>query len=303
MKPALRDFLPSGRTREVVTPEGVALRFEVAPAAERFSAFLSDLFLVFLGTAVLLVLLLVLSIDPGEDPLAAAGVFLAAFLLRHGFFAWFEIRRRGVTPGKRAVGLRVVDRRGGPLTGEAVLARNLTREIEVFLPLLLLVAPGAFFPEAPGWGAAVAGAWLIVLAAMPLFNRDRLRVGDLVAGTMVVRAPQAVLLQDVSARPAAPAAEAIAFTRDHLAIYGTYELQVLEEILRTPDPDLQGLRTVRDRILRKIRWEGKPPDVPPLDFLRAFYDAQRAHLEGRLLLGERKESKSERPARGGKRRP
>ncbi len=287
------------RIREIVTPEGVPLRFEIAPAVERAGAFLTDLFVLILAVVLLAVLLALLDVSLRGSPVTASLLFIGVFLLRHGYFVWFEIRRRGTTPGKRSHGLRVVDRRGGPLTAEAVLARNLTREVEVFLPAIFLLAPQALFPDAPGWARGLAGGWLVVLALMPLFNRDRMRVGDMVAGTLVVRAPQSVLLQDLSARPAArAAAREVAFTREQLGIYGIYELQTLEEILRTPSPDPQGLRVIRDRILRKIRWEGEPPEMPARAFLQAFYDAQRAHLEGRLLMGDRKERKSEvRPGR------
>ena len=44
------------------------------------------------------------------------------------------MRWRGITPGKRVFGLRVIDRGGGALRADAVIARNLMREIEVFLP-------------------------------------------------------------------------------------------------------------------------------------------------------------------------
>jgi Predicted membrane protein/domain len=82
------------------------------------------------------------------------GVF-AAFLLRNLYMIHFELVWRGATPGKRLMGIKVIDRHGGPLLPGAVIARNLTREIEYFLPVGLLSAGAA--RGAPGspsaWGS------------------------------------------------------------------------------------------------------------------------------------------------------
>jgi len=69
-----------------------------------------------------------------------------------------------------------------------------------------------------------------VLALLPLWNRQRLRIGDLVAGTMVVQTPAGALLDEVGAD-----ADAVAFTPAQLDVYGVYELQVLEGLLRDYD--------------------------------------------------------------------
>ena len=74
-----------------------------------------------------------------------------AFLARYGYFLAFELGPRGATPGKRLIGIRVASRDGGRLTAEAVIARNLLRDIELFLPL-------AFIQIAPT-GAAGSGQW------------------------------------------------------------------------------------------------------------------------------------------------
>ena len=284
--------------RGITTPEGVPLHFEVAGVFERYSAFAFDGFLVLLATAFLAIPVLVLDRDGGWP---TAVLLLAAFLLRHGYFVWFEVRRQGSTPGKRRAGIRVVDRGGGTLTAEAVFARNLTREVEVFIPLALLVEPRALLSEAPVGAALLGSAWVLVLAVLPCFNRDRLRIGDLIAGTMVVRAPAAVLLRDLSAVRGAAPRERFTFTPAQLGVYGIYELQVLEEVLRSPQADQRGIESVCDRIKRKIGWSKAAWKVPPREFLQDFYDAQRANLESRLLMGERKERKAEEPRRRGKR--
>jgi uncharacterized RDD family membrane protein YckC len=278
--------------REITTPEGVVLRFEVATAFERYAACVFDLLLIGLGTALLA--LPVILAGGLEGGWSAALFILAAFLLRHGYFIWFEVRRQGATPGKRRIGIRVIDRCGGSLAAEAVFARNLTREVEIFVPLALLADPRVLLPEAPLGAALLGSAWLLLLAALPLFNRDRLRAGDLIAGTMVVRAPTSVLLDDLSAAPPGRPRARHSFTPAMLGVYGIYELQVLEEVLRTPAPDREGLEVIARKIRDRIGWkdDGRPPPARP--FLEDFYAAQRAHLEGRLLLGDRKERKEPR---------
>jgi uncharacterized RDD family membrane protein YckC len=237
------------------------------------------------------------------------------FLLWNFYFIYFEAHRGGVTFGKRKAELRVISRDGGPLTAEAIFARNLMRNLELNLPAMVLLAPEQMLPEAPGWGRPLAATWLLVFALMPLFNRDRLRCGDLVAGTMVVKAPAAVLLADLADRGAdrsgepaerpaarrspavpAPAAppEELSFTRQQLDIYGVHELQVLEDLLRRDDQGTLAGRVlveVCDKIKTKIGWPRDRWEVPPRRFLDAFYRAQRALLEQKMLFGQRQERK------------
>lgn len=279
--------------RRVATPEGVPLSFEVAEVGDRVAAFFLDLLAVAgISLAFLLPALVAAARGGLERGWVLALAILVVFLVRTFYFTWFELRWRGATPGKRRVGLRVIDRRGGPISAEAIVTRNLTREVEVFLPVAALSSPQLLWPGAPGWAALLALAWLAVLALLPVFNRDHLRVGDLVAGTMVVRAPAVRLLQDLAARPGRE--EAPAFTPEQLEVYGIYELQVLEGLLReTERPDRpKALAAVADRVRRKIAWEG--PIADPEAFLRAFYAAQRRRLEHQLLFGRRRADKHQR---------
>src|SRR5262249_10177072 len=134
---------------------------------------------------------------------------------------------RGATPGKRIVGVRVIDREGGPLLPGAVIARNLTREIEFFLPLGLLTPAGMALVGGSPWFALALGLWMLLFTLLPLFNRDRLRAGDMIAGTMVVAMPRRLLLEDLAERKAR-----FVFAEAQLKAYGAFELQVLEEVLR-----------------------------------------------------------------------
>jgi uncharacterized RDD family membrane protein YckC len=292
----------SPRLYRLQTPEGLSLPFQVAAAGDRILAFAIDLLLLVAGMLLAWVIAGMAFVG-GLGKAGVAAALLVSFFLRNGYFIYFEARRAGSTPGKRVLKLRVISRDGGPLTVEAVIARNLMRDLEVFLPLIALLAPEALFPSAPRWGLLLAILWLLVFALMPLFNAERLRCGDLVAGTLVVRAPQPVLLSDLAARPlprsAAPtspgaATEAIVFTREQLDIYGIRELQVLEDVLRrsdegTLDPLL--LEQVGERIKKKIGWPQDRWNEPALPFLQAFYRAQRGRLEQKLLFGQRQERK------------
>jgi uncharacterized RDD family membrane protein YckC len=278
---------------KVVTPEGLPLEFEIADVPDRVAAFIIDLLLIALGILVVFVAGMVASLDGGGVVLALA--LLAAFLLKQFYFLIFELRNSGTTPGKRQQRLRVIARDGGPLTAEMIVARNLVREVEFFLPIIALAAPEALFPAA-GWTRVVASLWLFVFLLMPFFNRFRLRCGDLIAGTVVIRQPVQRLLDDVAhestrVRTGAPRET---FTIEELSYYGAKELQVLEDLFRRHRDGRatdQLLSEVASQIARKIN---RPPVEPgeARQFLEAFYREQRRYLEQKLLWGIRKETKT-----------
>ncbi len=276
------DIEPAERAHEVITPEGVPLQLTVALAGDRLGAFLIDLLIV-MGVVIALFIGLLVS-GLGSD-LAGALTILIIFLVWTFYFPAFELAWQGQTPGKRLLHLRAVDARGGPLTAEAIIARNLSREAELLLPVMAIFALGS-----PGWFTAVALGWLVVLGFLPLFNKDRLRIGDLIAGTVVIRIPAAMLLEDLSRRPA----PSHAFSEPQLDVYGVYELQVLEGVLRRAGQTghAEAVRTVAAKIREKIGWEGPVSDDEA--FLRAFYAALRGRLERRLLFGKRRKSKHDR---------
>ncbi|MGC3997614.1 MAG: RDD family protein [Anaeromyxobacter sp.] len=282
------------RTREVVTPEGVPLRFVVAAAGDRVGAFALDALLI-AAAMLALGLLMLLAAAAGAElsaDLVYAILVLGFFLVRIPYFAFFELAWQGQTPGKRKVGIRVVDAAGGSLTSEALLVRNLTREVEVFLPLTALLLPGQVIPGAAGFLVLGSLVWMVIFGFLPLFNKDRLRVGDLVAGTLVIRSPVPRLLEDLAV---ARAREAVPFTDEQLDVYGVYELQVLEDVLRNRDAPghLAAVQTVSMKVRAKIGWQGPAPSSDEA-FLEAFYAALRGRLERRLLFGKRRESKHDR---------
>lgn len=141
--------------REVVTPEGVPLQLRAAGPLPRALAWLMDAG-IRLGALVLLALPLGLLDDFGR------GLYLALmFLLDWAYSIVFEALW-GQTLGKRALGLRVVARDGAPVGWSAAVARNLLRVVDM-LPF---------------------GYALGLLSS--LFDPHGRRLGDLVAGTLVV---------------------------------------------------------------------------------------------------------------------
>ncbi|MGH9888075.1 MAG: hypothetical protein ACREBE_21255, partial [bacterium] len=92
---------------------------------------------------------------------------------------------------------------------------------------------------------------------------------------------------------AAPAGAALhAFSDAQLSIYGIYELQILEGVLRGRPTDAahrEAVQAVAEKVRAKIGYQGTAADDER--FLREFYVAQRAHLEQRMLFGQRREDK------------
>lgn len=274
----------------IVTPEGVPLDLTLASLADRIGAFVTDMLVLVLATLGLSVLFAEV-----DDTWLRSFLLLVAFALQNFYFIIAETRGGGTTIGKRRAGIRVVDARGGPLPFEAIVVRNVMRIVEVYLPFVAVLHPSAFVPNAPLWAQWAGIAWLLGLAAVPYFNVRRMRVGDLVAGTCVIRAPRAALLPDIASVRSGPVVESgYSFSVEQLSVYGVYELQVLEDVLRIDRPvpgRRDALRAVADRIRRKIEWPSRirPGDVEM--FLRAYYAALRSHLEGRMLLGRKKRDK------------
>ncbi|MEQ8787668.1 MAG: RDD family protein [Pirellulaceae bacterium] len=169
-------------TIEVITPENIAFNYQAAGPFRRLPAFLVDflvrllviLLLAFLG--MLISMMLAISI-----PLASFGsavfmfsiglLLLVYFVLEWFYGALFETYMNGQTPGKWLLGIRVVTVEGQPINGMQAMLRNLVRAVDMFPPVFL----GSAFIPTGGLG----------LAAMTM-NRRFQRLGDLVAGTMVV---------------------------------------------------------------------------------------------------------------------
>ena len=289
-------FLEGSRReqRQIITPEGVPVTVELADYGERLVALAIDLVIWLLLTLAIFIPI-VWSIGMSGGSLIAISIALfIGFLVRNLYFVYFELAWQGSTPGKRLVGLRVIDRAGGPLLASAVVARNLTREIEMFLPLGVLLTWGKAADGTVEWENLAIAVWLLFFAALPFINRDRLRGGDLIAGNTVIALPRRTLSSDLVERSAR-----FSFTEQQLQAYGAFELQVLEELLRHPEtPDsTRVLNEVCKKICHKIGWTAPilPADVAL--FLREFYTAERAFLEREQLYGKARPDKHAQPTR------
>ena len=280
--------------RELVTPEGVDLQVTLGPMTARMGAFLLDLAILFGFVLLLRILTQIAGISVaslGVSRLEGFGIIwiLGVFGLKNAYFIMMESGGRGATLGKRAYRLRVAAHDGGRLDLDAVVARNLMRDLEFFLPLTLLGAR-AGGDGIDGLLAALTLGWAGLFLLFPLFNRDRLRAGDLIAGTWVIRAPRRELLADVAAGTMARPMATEVFTATELDAYGIHELQTLEDVLRRENTE--AVRAVAAAIRGRI---GRPAYAgsarEDFAFLSAYYAALRARLETNLLFGRRRENR------------
>lgn len=155
------------------TPEGVELGLRVAGPLPRALAWAIDTAIRYLLLALLTAALLPLA------KLGTGALLIALFLTEWFYPVLFEVTR-GTTPGKQAMGLRVVHDNGTPVGWPASLLRNLLRAVD-FFPLL--------------YGTAIV--------SMLCDHRSR-RLGDLAAGTLVVYAEHAGHAAAMAEAPARP---------------------------------------------------------------------------------------------------
>jgi uncharacterized RDD family membrane protein YckC len=183
------------RTLDVRTPESIEFSYELAGVGSRFLAVTLDL-VIQIAALSLLIIGLTLALPhaapkvtlhgPAHGPgpvrlaenLGVAILIAIVFLIFFGYFVLFEWLWDGQTPGKKAIGIRVVRDGGYPLDFMASLIRNLIRV-----------------------GESIVGFYA-VSAVVALLSPQNKRVGDLAAGTIVVRdsrmeSPEA-MLRDVS---------------------------------------------------------------------------------------------------------
>lgn len=180
------------QTVDVETPELVVLTYSIAGIGSRVVAALVDLLICFAAMALLAIATVVLEVPMriGNSPLGRGGSWLIAFLvlgqfaILWGYYVLFEGLRDGQTPGKRLYRLRVVREGGYSVTFGASALRNLVRVLDL--------QPGFLY--------------LVGLGSMLATRRSR-RLGDLVAGTIVVREEVRELQQATPARARAATVE------------------------------------------------------------------------------------------------
>lgn len=272
-------------SRKLVTPEGVDLRLNLASAGERAGAFMID-FSIQMVTMIAFTIIYFYSgaDDQFSGEVTAIIFFLLFFFLRNFYFIAFEIGSKSSTPGKRLMGLRVTSRNGDRLTADAVFARNAMREVEVYLPLSY-----SFMGEGvDGLISLFAFLWGLIFMLMPLFNKDKLRAGDMIAGTWVIKAPKPKLEKDLARTGEAQISKGLDFSDEELNAYGVYELHVLEDVLRLNKREniIEVAKQIRKKLDRK-----RDNGFTERQFLEAYYTALRNRLEHKLAYGVRRKDK------------
>jgi len=200
--------VPSPEKLTIETPEQISLEFTLAGAGSRFLAIAID---TLIQIAIFLALVLVgigalwlasSGFNRAASWVAAVLVF-AGFLLYYGYFAAFEALWGGQTPGKRALGIRVIRVSGQPITAFDALVRNLLRIVD----------------QLPG---------IYAVGVLTVFFTSRnQRLGDLAAGTVVVMEQEAQ-----AAAAALPSRTGVRFGAARLT---PAEIEVLQLFLRRRD--------------------------------------------------------------------
>jgi len=281
----------AGRRYSILTPpEGVPIRFEIATLIARFGAQIADILITAIGA---LALTLVIALLPFGIGFQAAGIVFSLLMLfmRAPYYIMAELFWNGRTLGKRLTGLRVLSADGRGLTTHGIVARNIMKEVEVFFPGTMLLSAG----ELGTFWTAILLLWIAILLFVPLTNKKRQRIGDILANTYVARQPKTLLLPDLA--KVSPEEEFV-FSASHLEHYGRFELQTLETLLRANPLDKPvktemraTLIEVATQIRKKIGFDDSVPDARVLAFLHAFYTAQRAYLEQKQLFGDVRDDK------------
>lgn len=184
--------ITTDETLIIETPERVPLHFALASIGNRFIACAID-HTIQMSSLIALVIIFIVIADFSDigDRLTSAPKWVIAllivlvFILMSGYFAFFEWIWNGQTPGKRWMKLRVIREDGRPISFFEAMVRNLLRSFDIM--------PSPFYS--------------IGLISVFVSERDQ-RVGDLVAGTVVVREreAQAPAFAEVFASPVSDAA-------------------------------------------------------------------------------------------------
>lgn len=240
----------------IITPEAVVLDFERAGVASRVLAMVLDLLALAL---VWLVLGLATALVAGFEGVGAAVWYaLASLAIVFCWFCGFETLWRGRTPGKAALGLRVVGVDGTPIRFQQAFLR-----ITLGLVDFLLLPLG-----------------FVAVVAILLSPRDQ-RLGDMAAGTLVVRERSAQSYVAPAWFPPPPGYEGYAASLDVTALDRDAYGLVRSFLLRMPElgPAARDHLAVRLANPLAVRMNHRPPPtVTPHAFLACVAAAwQRAH--------------------------
>jgi uncharacterized membrane protein SpoIIM required for sporulation/uncharacterized RDD family membrane protein YckC len=253
------------RRVEVETPEQVTIGFELAGIGSRALAAVYDLLLLALALLLLAIAGLFLSLLSGWS---AAVFVLISFVAAWGYFALFEGLWGGRTPGKRSTGIRVILDTGHPITPQAALVRNLVRIVD-------------FQPGVSG---------LVGLLVATLHPKGK-RLGDIVAGTIVVR-DEASALSPIGVAGGAEAQPALAAVAPEARLQDE-EYRLLDQFVRRA-ADLPADVRRRFQADLALRFADRFPQWPP-NHPRFLSDVHAAERTARQAPGAGRRDAAGRP--------
>lgn len=285
----------SARVRLTV-PEGIDLSFHVATYGDRLRVLLVDLgILTILQALVAYTTYRMLAAAMGDEllrpTLLTAGVALLVPILYAPLCQRFLYGR---SLGMYLNGVRIVRTDGGHLSAFDTLLRSAFAMPMYLLPWGVMLASYFIWPGHFGWVIAFALALSIVYALVGVLTPLQQSLPDLAMQTMLVK--------ETRPRPYTRVSESEASGQHHfdaaqLALYGTYELHVLEELLCNPEQLDGELLTIAARAISAkcaISLEGV--DNPRM-FVTDFYLALRHDLSTAMRAGRVRHRKQARGLR------
>jgi uncharacterized RDD family membrane protein YckC len=199
----------------IETPEQIDFDFEMAGPGSRAAAQILDWIVKFfwLALGALATVLLGLMLDRSEFTryLITGIMMLLGFIFFVGYDIYYEAYRQGQTPGKKYIGIRVIADDGGPLSMRGVMIRNFMN-IADFLPVGYLIG-----------------------GVLCLLNNRGQRLGDMAAGSLVVRDQEMVKVSAVIPVITSYTAPVAQFSREQLALFTMQDKHVLESYLQRFD--------------------------------------------------------------------
>lgn len=251
----------ANREATVITPEHVQLRFQTAGLGSRAAAQLIDTAILLLVNITLFIVFSIVVYGSDEqawsdlEDFAIAILLFVLFLINAGYFFILEAFWSGQTLGKRWMKLRVIRENGQPITFLSAAIRNLFRIIDVL--------PSGYF-----LGAMVS-----------FFHPKDKRIGDLVAGTIVVaeggqnvppsRKQKAQQKEGVGAPLLLDDRQKQAITREDWQLLSTFVTR-LDSLSSEKQKELG--TQIAERFIEKLEWnEGEQVEADPIVFLQRLY--------------------------------
>nr|WP_173133595.1 RDD family protein [Kibdelosporangium persicum] len=233
----------------------------VARLASRGLAFVLDVLLQFLTLLVLFLILGAAGVTGFDGALRSAVTLAVLVLVLVGYPVITETLTRGKTVGKAAAGLRVVRTDGGPIRFRHALVRGLA----------------GFFVDF--WGVGLFGAVAVIVS---LSSRNSQRVGDMLAGTLVVR--ERVPEQSSAPVPMPPPLAGWAATQRVSGLPNDLALAVRQYLGRLHELAPEAAHTLGQRLAGEVSahlGSPVPPNVPIPEYLAAVLAERRTREETR----------------------